>query len=143
MPLNTAVTNGGNHVILGTFEDVMKSPTIHTLRLVFSLFLLVLILLMLGYALYNLAGGFSRGPQGEGVVISDVPVEVVTSIVGAFVGVAGLIVTSIFSWRADRRKEKYFEMEMERQRFEIEKLKLQLELLRGEPANGGQDQPIE
>jgi len=63
----------------------MKSPTIHTLRLVFSLFLLVLILLMLGYALYNLAGGFSRGPQGEGVVISDVPVEVVTSIVGASV----------------------------------------------------------
>jgi hypothetical protein len=98
---------------------------------------------MLGYALYNLAGGFSRGPQGEGIVIPDVPVEVVTSIVGAFVGVVGLIVTSIFSWRADRRKENYFQMEIERHRLEIEKLKLQLELLQGKPAKGGQSQPFE
>lgn len=114
----------------------MKFSPVYTLRLLFSLFLLVLVLLIVGYALTNLSDWFPGSLQGEGVLPSRVPVEVVASIVGAFVGVVGLIVTSIFSWREDRRRERYFEMEMERQRIEIEKLKLQVTLLQGGPTRG-------
>jgi heme/copper-type cytochrome/quinol oxidase subunit 2 len=122
---------------------MMKYPRSRAIRLAFSILLLVLILLMLGYALYNLSNLSPDSIQTEEVLPSGIPVEVVASIVGAIVGVVGLMVTSMWNWREDRRREKLFEMQLERQRFEIEKLKLQLDLLRGEPNGGGQSQLFE
>jgi hypothetical protein len=120
---------------------MMKFSSSHTLKLLLSLFLLVLILLMLGYALATLPHWFPDSLKDGAILPSGVPIEVVATLVGAFAGVVGLIITSIFSWREDRRRENYYEIEMEQQKLTIEKLKLQLQLLRGEPPKAGQSQP--
>lgn len=116
----------------------MKYSNIYTsLKLVFSLFLLVLILFMLVYAFSNFSELSDTLPGVTEVSPANGSIEVVATIVGAFVGVIGLMVTSVLSWREDKRREKYFVGQMERQRLEIERLKLQLQVLQGEPNKSG------
>jgi hypothetical protein len=45
----------------------------------------------------------------------------------------GFIITTIFSWRKERREAKSFELDIKKKELEIEKTKIELERMKNEP----------
>ena len=121
-------------------------------QIVFSVILLLIVLFILGNAVYNSAQPTDVATQtytfgtdfidvesatAEELTVS-IPIPSLADLVGitplitAMVAVAGLLITLIVNWREEMRKEAFFTMELKARRLEIEKLTLEINSLRDE-----------
>ena len=121
-------------------------------QIVFSVILLLIVLFILGNAVYRSTqrdvsvtqahalvgvGTDVESATAEELTVS-IPIPSLADLVGitplitAMVAVSGLLITLIVNWREEMRKEAFFTMELKARRLEIEKLTLEINSLRDE-----------